>query len=63
MVTNGTSPPHLSGSDNEAKKVSYLKMGMVGNSPQAPSLNSAYTGRFMTTPIVVSVIDYTMLLS
>lgn len=26
MVTNGTSPPHLSGSDNDAKKVSTLSI-------------------------------------
>lgn len=28
MVTNGTSPPHLSGSDNDAKKVSTLSISL-----------------------------------
>lgn len=33
MVTNGTSPPHLSGSDNDAKKVSTLSIISLSAGP------------------------------
>lgn len=42
MVTNGTSPPHLSGSDNDAKKVStlsiHLSAGLEGLSHSLTTL-------------------------
>lgn len=35
MVTNGTSPPHLSGSDNDAKKVSTLSISLSAGQGRA----------------------------
>lgn len=44
MVTNGTSPPHLSGSDNDAKKVSTLSISLSAGPGRAVTFSDPPCG-------------------